>query len=91
MIMSKSYLLVNHFPSAYRVLRSVRSTQLDFRRVVSTSNITLEQKKQELELRQMEAAIRAQEEETRAKQLANEKAELELIKERRRMQEEATD
>jgi hypothetical protein len=39
----------------------------------------------------MEAAIRAQEEETRAKQIANEKAELELIKERRKFQEEVTD
>jgi hypothetical protein len=39
----------------------------------------------------MEAAIRAQEEETRAKQIANEKAELELIKEQRKLQVEVTD
>lgn len=53
--------------------------------------MTLEQRRQDLELRQMEAAIKAQEEETRAKQIANEKAELELIKERRKLQEEGTD
>jgi hypothetical protein len=52
--------------------------------------MTLEQGKQDLELRQMEVAIKAQEEETHAKQIANEKAELELIKERRKLQEETT-
>jgi hypothetical protein len=44
-----------------------RSTQPDLRRVASTNIISLEQRKQELELRQIEAAIRTQEEETRAK------------------------
>lgn len=73
------------------MLRSVRSTQPDLRRLASTNIMTLEQRKQDLELRQIEAAIKAQEEETRAKQIANEKAELELIKERRKLQEETTD
>jgi len=75
----------------YRVLRSVHSTQPGLRRLASTNIMTLEQRRQDLELRQMEAAVKAQEEETRAKQIAIEKAELELIKERRKLQEEETD
>lgn len=52
----------------------------NLRRVASANTLTLEQRRQELELRKLEEDIRLQ-------QLENEKLELDLIERRRRIQE----
>lgn len=66
----------------------------NLRRTASTNTLTLEQRRQELELwkleaeiKQKEADIKKQEEETRLQQLENERLELDLIERRRRIQE----
>ena len=69
----------------YPLYSSARSTQ-DLRRIVSTNNLNLESRRQELELRKAEMELKKEEEEIRAKQLANEKLELDLMERRLKMQ-----
>lgn len=64
----------------------MRSLQ-NLRRVASTNTLSLEQRRQELELRKLEADIKKQEEEVRLQQLQNEKLELDLMERRIRIQE----
>jgi hypothetical protein len=73
------------FASTYKPYRSTTSTR-DLRRVVPTNALSLEQRRQELELRRLEAEIIQQEEKARNQRLENERLELDLIERRRRIQ-----
>ncbi|KAG2000741.1 hypothetical protein GB937_010883, partial [Aspergillus fischeri] len=57
------------------------------RRVASANILTIEQRRQELELRDLEAEIKRKEEEVRLKQLQNEQLELELMRQRMQLRE----
>lgn len=73
-------------------IRSMRSS--DLRRTISTNVLNLEQRRQvielenlEIELQQKKANLKKQEEDIRLQQLQNEKLELDLMERRMRIQE----
>jgi multidrug resistance efflux pump len=78
--------VVKEFTNTYKVFRSVQSSQ-NLRRTASENALTLEQRRQELELRKLEADIKQQEEAIRLQQLKNEQLELDLMERRARIQE----
>lgn len=86
------YPLANHLAGTYTVLSSIHSSH-DLRRVASANVLSLDQRRQEIELKRLEikaqkelAEVKEKEEQTRLQQLENDRLELELLEKRRRIQ-----